>query len=158
MDTQITPDLGRGGYRSSGRPESSSDSDSSHSIASSAGTLDLLDDPVPGANTPREEAMDTEDLALRLLLTPQDPEDIQPIGVETPFTTEEHQATQACVNTAQLYPRGQERAITNIIRLDRNRKLTKEALGDAQTADDKMQVHARYREATKLTLFSQTAA
>ena len=63
MDARITPDLGRGGYRSSNRPGSSSDSNSLHSITSSMGTLDLLDDPVPGANMPREDAMNIENPA-----------------------------------------------------------------------------------------------
>ena len=159
MDAQITPDLGRGRYRSPARPVSSSGSDSSHSIASSTETLYThLDDPVPGTSKLGVKSMDDEPCPLFAFQNPEDVQEHHRNGETTAFTAEEHQAAQARVDAAQLDPWCQERAITNIIKLDRNLKVTEEVLDGAQNTDNENEARKRCKAATNLTLANQAAA
>ena len=182
MATPITPDLARGGYRSTGRPESNSDSDSLYSITSS--------DPIPEANRSGKDAKATETPApappqiptpaptpaptqtregggdeenpgqplpqISLLFRHRDPENVQPVKDEAPFTTEEIQAAQT-LNAARVEQERRQMVLAGFMRINRNFQKGEEALGNAQTTNEDMHACTRYREIIRFNMQNQAA-
>ena len=164
------PDLTRGGYHNSGRPESNSDSDSLYSIASSTGSLD---DPIPETNMSGEQtngiptpapapaqnptsaptpapaqAKDGEggEAAPRQpLFQQQDPENVQPVKNEAPFTTEEWQAAHTLFDAAEVEPERLKTMLAGFMRINRNFAKGEEALDKAQNA-------GQYRDIIKFNM------